>query len=868
MPLVESITRALRSNRFRTTATTILCCLVLVLGIRNVSQAFLRHVDHPGWDFTLRHGEVSCLTSIHVDPYDIFSGTIKDASFLPFKLRFYEQDAHALDYHWCAGYPPWEYTLLLPFSFITLQTANAIYKGLELAALFCVFFFAFRRSTQIGSIVWKRCILTFSFLLMQPEAWNYAFKYDNWAILFCAGVACLIFFLNKGWQFAAGLAWAFLMIKPQQGIWFAIPLLFRRQFRTIGVATAICLLASLPPAILCGKSPIELILEIPKFRLQPYFWTSLFPPQVFCLAGECFFPKAALVFGAILCLGFSLWATWKIRKETDWFIFFQPTFFCVCAGYPLWYQDRLFYFFPIVFLLEIWMGNRAVSRQSKMLAFVLVVLLVNPFTWIRHDFTCFLCTLVPPNDILVWSTWLLSAFLIHLIQKENLLPIDSHPSSILFSPKTLITPTDIFCSERKCYDSTLKSCYFVLAVAVLGLAYVAFLKNGRIFGIVNADYFCGYAQNLLGEDTTSQLWFLLNSLCFRLYLGKEGVLAVSLVLLLATQWIWVNTLYKVLPSQCRSPFFLFLYSVILLSSAGYITWMSITLTDTVLTGFLLAWMTSILVSTIMVSSIRSRCLIVSAVPFALAPLAGSEMMMVAPCCLALGVLCRVENGKSWKGDLIRGVAFLCGLLILIESRIWHFGYFLPSMYHMKSSSWGINNIQEGTQYAFGYLRSGVFPTIFSICLAIAIARMIVRPFRKSAGVDRAPPVDFLWMWCIVVIIPPILSGGDHFNYFRLFQPAWPLVCVMLLFVLASFSSFSPPQKSEPEVARIIVLFSIVFFSFFSGWKQLGRNPAWSHRSPLYGKFLAAQKDREIDAVSFQGTFRFDNEHGENWTTKE
>ena len=99
--------------RLRSKAGIVLCCLVVALGIRNVVASFLFQADHPGWDFTLRYGEVTCLTEIHTDPYDIFSGKASNDKFRPYTLK-YELTENALDYRWCCGYPPWEYTIMLP----------------------------------------------------------------------------------------------------------------------------------------------------------------------------------------------------------------------------------------------------------------------------------------------------------------------------------------------------------------------------------------------------------------------------------------------------------------------------------------------------------------------------------------------------------------------------------------------------------------------------------------------------------------------------------------------------------------------------------------------------------------------------------
>lgn len=847
-----------RSSRVRETISCILCCFVLVLGVCHVAFAFLEHTNHPGWDFVLRHSEATCLKDLRTDPHDIFLGVVQDKFFLPYHFK-YEFDDNVLEYRWVIGYPPWEYTLMLPLSFLSLELADSIFKGMEIAALVFLVFFSSRRSARIRAPLWKRLLLAYSVFLLPSDAWYYIFRSGNWSLLFCAGAICLVISLDRKREILAGFVWAFLMIKPQQGIWFAVPLLLRRQFKTIGVAALTCLVASVPPALLCGKTPLELIMEIPKLRLQPFFATALFPPQAFSLVDEYVFPNAALPFGAMLCFGFCLWASWKIRKEGDWFVFLQPTFLCVCAGYPLWHQDWLFYFFPLFFLLETWMGERALPKRIRYCSLLVAVVLLNPLSWIRRDFSWIVGVPMSEVEILAWSTWLLLAFFVRLVQAGFLSP-SNHSDSILVSSDVPASPTNESCLGNESRNSIVKSIFPFFIAILLILVCVAFLKNDRLLGIDDADIFLGYAKNLCDgrgisyamngvpcEGTTSLLWLLLCALSFSLHLGEAGILAVSLFLLFASQWIWMNTLCRVLPPRRRSPLLFFVYSVILLSSAGYVTWMSITLMDTVLWGFLLAWITSILVTSTSVASIAPRRLIASAIPFALAPWARPEAMLVVPCAISLAVLFRFTHGKSLRAELFHLAAFLLSLSVLTGFRMWYFGYPLPNTYYAKVSPSIVYNIQEGTQYALGYLRSGVFPYLFSICLAVAIIRMIIRLFRKGGDNNGDfNSIDFLWMWCVVLMLPPILSGGDHFKYYRFFQPVWPMVCVMLVYVFSLLPVSRPPRKDEVDIARVIVLFTFVLFSVFSGWrwKPLGCNPGWPRLSPLRNEFSIAEEERK------------------------
>ena len=650
------------------------------------------------------------------------------------------------------------------------------------------------------------------------------------------------------------------MIKPQQAIWFAIPLLFRRQFKTIGIAVATCLVASVPPAVLCGKSPMELILEIPKFRVQAFFETTLFPTSVYSFANQWLFPKSALFFGLFICLVFCVWASWKLRREKDWFVSLQPVFFCICAAYPLWSHDWLYFFFPILFLLELWIRSDNPSSKIQHAILLLAVLLTNPLSWIRYNSSFGFGTLLSDRGVLSYSTWALFAFLVSYVQSQNRLPVKEPKSdSITVAEKTsgkasleLLRPLDVV-RVREIWAELL-----LLVGCLAILICISFLKNGRLLGVDDADIFFGYAENMSNgrgisfalngercEGTTSMLWLLLCSACFKLCLNEPGILGLSIVLLLTSQWIWLRVLSSLLSARNRSPGFLFLYAILVLSSAGYVTWMTITLMDVVLWSLLIAWMTLAFLREPEDAVSGIGKITTSAVPFVLAPWARPEAMLVVPCGLALSVLFRRSRNKTVWNEIVWGTAFLLSLAVLTGFRLLYFGYPFPNTFYAKVSPSFVYNIQQGLQYLLDYIRSCAFTYLAAICFVVAVLKMAVRLFRKKGTRERfLSEADLLWLWCLVLALPPVFAGGDHFGYFRFFQPIWPLLCVLLVSVFASLASGKWPQTSIVDWARVVVLFAFVLFSFFSSGKKWGKNPSWPQISPIRHEFSIAKTGRK------------------------
>ena len=86
---------------------------------------------------------------------------------------------------------------------------------------------------------------------------NYGLVILGWTLL-------LYFALDSNHNILAGVIYSFIMIKPQIGILLFFPLLFNRKYKTIAFAVAICLIETCFTSCMLHKSPVELILQIPK----------------------------------------------------------------------------------------------------------------------------------------------------------------------------------------------------------------------------------------------------------------------------------------------------------------------------------------------------------------------------------------------------------------------------------------------------------------------------------------------------------------------------------------------------------------------------------------------------------------------------
>ena len=249
-----------------------------------------------GFDFSLRHSEVRCLRQ-GIDPFDVWSGKVHSKNFIRMK---HNKKTPAQAFVHC--YAPWEYSFVWPLSLLPLRAARAGMYALNSACLLGLAAWTWRlvRRRHGGSraAACAAILLAFGFNSLE---WMSLLFCGNWGGVFAVALAMLAFALERDdarrqtasargggtrrglaslrWQALAGAALAVLMFKPQVGVLFVIPLALDNKWPALFFSAGICLLASVPPALLCGKTPIELILEVGESAAAVYRGSALIPPR-------------------------------------------------------------------------------------------------------------------------------------------------------------------------------------------------------------------------------------------------------------------------------------------------------------------------------------------------------------------------------------------------------------------------------------------------------------------------------------------------------------------------------------------------------------------------------------------------------------
>lgn len=359
-------------------------------------------------------------------------------------------------------------------------------------------------------------------------------------------------------------------------------------------------------------------------------------------------------------------------------------------------------------------------------------------------------------------------------------------------------------------------------------------------GIDDANIFFSYAENLASgngftyarngepvEGFTSILWTVMCAASFYLGLDELGVFAFAFVLFVTTQFLLLAAIRNaILPTDRNARFLQVIYAALVLSSPSYITWMTITLMDTSLWGFIIAVMTYFLVS-----PPRSKpTIFIAAMAFGLAPTARPEALLVAPAFLALLWLRLTDTGRKHavRMCLCLALAFVATAVGLTIFRIQYFGYPFPNTYYAKVSPSLAYNLREGKDYLYRFILSS--PAIGALCLVLLCRaaswigqRMDTMRLRSFTTFFRPPmsAVTAVSLGALTLLAVPVLTGGDHFNMFRFFQPVYPLIVLVGILSGASLSDgssahcFVSLQWWRTNLFRGVAVGAVIAYWFFA-----------------------------------------------------
>ncbi len=376
--------------------------------------------------------------------------------------------------------------------------------------------------------------------------------------------------------------------------------------------------------------------------------------------------------------------------------------------------------------------------------------------------------------------------------------------------------------------------FVVIGLLLLAVWFCWLLHEKPVRGCDDANIFFSYAENLAQgngltyghnpervEGFTSMLWTLLCAASFRAGLGEAGIWALALSLFVGTQFLYLAMIRRFMDGadgppggkegvQFTSWVPAALFLALVLSSPSYVTWTTITLMDTGLWGGCIAWMAFIAIW----PPVGRRSLYAALAPFILSPFVRPESMVVAPGFIMIGWL-RARGGSVSKTETSPATRFVVstGLVTAVSwgaltaFRLVYFGFPLPNTYYAKVSPSLLYNLRQGREYLQQYACSGTIAGLGILVVAIAVTLWLVNVIRAGAfrrgwftGLsNKVDAVDAVALSAALLLVTPVLAGGDYFVMFRFFQPAYPLICLLIVltgwrFVASGHGSGSLPSQ--------------------------------------------------------------------------
>jgi len=389
-----------------------------------------------------------------------------------------------------------------------------------------------------------------------------------------------------------------------------------------------------------------------------------------------------------------------------------------------------------------------------------------------------------------------------------------------------------------------------LVVAVLGCWLAVVHIDQPLTGIDDANIFFSYADNLAAgegfvynaggervEGFTSLAWTLICALAFlvsgqpeSLLLGLNTLL-VALATYQAGVFLWQMTASSpgTLYNQWPRWLVLALLACWLLATPRFMVWTTVTLMDTGL------WCAALTCGTIAFAraTLRpaagwrsDRCLVGWTIVMMLTR---PESMLVVLAWISLLALLRYgESGqqeRSWIGQCWSNVrcplltyGFVLAALTLL--RVLYFGYPLPNTFYAKVSPDLFYNLKLGLMYFLTFVATQLLMIPALLVVTLVSFKSLVRVLRRDS--PASPPVSLLAASVGCCLVIPVLTGGDHFNLFRFFQPVWVLLALPMLVAAGRGLARSPGLRSMPlAVVTAAAAIALLFYNIqFPRWNEL------------------------------------------------
>jgi arabinofuranosyltransferase len=393
--------------------------------------------------------------------------------------------------------------------------------------------------------------------------------------------------------------------------------------------------------------------------------------------------------------------------------------------------------------------------------------------------------------------------------------------------------------------------FLVTLGAVSAAVLVAWLSiGGGSLGIDDAHIFFVYGENLAAgegpaynaggewvEGFTSLLWTIVVAAAFGLSDQPELWLLLFSIVAVSVAIVSLARLTASTPRRSWQEWVLLAWTV---GSPSFVVWTSVALMDTAV------WTMLLVLGVVSALSVDDSPYVLPATLAALV-ICRPESILWGPVLIGVCLVMTASKygwGQGWiraRAALIGYGATICSLTLL---RLAVFGYPLPNTYYAKVSRDIGFNLRLGAEYLVRFLYVnppalvGLVPAISGVILNLGWFLRNVPQFPLSQEMRRR--VEYL-MCSLVVLVAlgiPILTGGDYFNLFRFYQPAWPLI-LLPAFALIDVLKLEIPPAAElglPVLVAVTVV-TIPRANWING----------DYRSTMHNEFEIAREGEAIGA---------------------
>ena len=193
--------------------------------------------------------------------------------------------------------------------------------------------------------------------------------------------------------------------------------------------------------------------------------------------------------------------------------------------------------------------------------------------------------------------------------------------------------------------------------------------------------------------------------------------------------------------------------------------------------------------------------------------------------------------------------FLLTVILLTSFRLYYFGYPLPNTYYAKVSANWIYNFKEGIIYFLKYLfvyPLHVIPVVFAVVsFLIIIINQVGKAKRAMDNFTLSQLVNSVIV--LVALSIPLLTGGDHFSLFRLYQPLVPVFFVLLFnmpFIKKQFFTIYTNTRWRKYLVFILLLLILPVIYLMNMPKYFINSEKVPYKVSLLNDFSFAESHRK------------------------